>query len=164
MRQIFVILLAMLAGCASKSDNGASPTTDGERQTRRLQSYAQDISTSTGNLKVQHDAPFAVDVIVKNTGPDTWLSGGQPGDKAGWVDVSYRWLDASGAEMLIEGKRTLLSPREKLGPGESANVKLQIVAPPNAGRFTLRVSMVHEGVTWFYNAGGKPLDLRVTVD
>ena len=163
MRQIFLILCVLFAGCGSKSDNGSSARIDSERQTRRLRSYAQEISTSAGNLRVEHDAAFAVDVIVKNIGPESWPAGGQPGDKAGWVDVSYRWLDASGAEMLIEGKRTLLLPRERLAPGESVNVNVGVVAPPNQGSFTLRISMVHEGVTWFYNAGGKPLDLHVTV-
>jgi hypothetical protein len=163
MRQILLVCV-MLAACACKSDNSASPKMDSDRQTRRLHSYAQEISTSEGNLKAQHDATFQVDLVVKNTGPEPWPAGGQPGDKAGWVDISYRWLDASGGEMLIEGKRTLLLPREMLRPGESANVKLQVVAPPNHGNFTLRISMVHEGITWFYNAGGKPLDMQVAVD
>lgn len=78
--------------------------------------------------------------------------------------MSYRWLDHTGAVLPIEGKRTLLLPREAVAPGESDDTKLEVVAPPNKGIYTLRVSMVHEGITWFDQGGGKPLDLPVKVD
>lgn len=164
MRRTIAVFFLVLAACGNKQENGSVESNGDARQRRRLQSYAQELFTSTRSREVPHDSSFVIDVTVKNAGREPWPAGGQPGDKAGWVDLSYRWLDASGAEIPIEGKRTLLFPREMLKPGESAELRMQAVAPPNQGNLTLRISMVHEGITWFYSAGGKPLDLPMKVD
>ncbi len=78
------------------------------------------------------------------------------------VDVGYRWLDATGKMLPLEGNRAQLkSPVIK--PNEADGVRLEVTAPPVPGSYTLLVSMVQEGVAWFFDRGSKPLLLQVTI-
>jgi SAM-dependent methyltransferase len=67
------------------------------------------------------------------------------------VLASYHWLDARGAMAVEDGVRTPL-PRP-LAPGETLAMTLTVTAPASAGRYTLAVDLVEEGVTWFSRAG-----------
>jgi hypothetical protein len=70
-------------------------------------------------------------------------------------------LRRSGRVVVLEGIRTPL-PRE-IAPGEEIILNATVQAPPQAGSFVLRLTMVREGEEWFENRGGRPLDLPVTV-
>lgn len=83
------------------------------------------------------------DILVENLGGTTW-PGGERGEPE--VRVSYQWLDADGA-VAVFGLRTPL-PAD-LAAGESQVVPLHVLAPPNAGRYTIRLGLVHEHVCWF---------------
>jgi hypothetical protein len=50
-----------------------------------------------------------------------------------------------------------------LPPGGEVEMTLTVNAPQTPGEYTLQVDMVHEGVTWFKEKGGRPLELRVRV-
>ncbi|MDB5041566.1 MAG: hypothetical protein JWN27_2292 [Candidatus Eremiobacteraeota bacterium] len=66
------------------------------------------------------------------------------------VYVSYRWLDADGAEVPGDRLRTPLPAT--LPPKGSLDLTL-IVAPPNAGGcYTLVLTLVQEGIGWFDDA------------
>jgi hypothetical protein len=65
------------------------------------------------------------------------------------------------AMIVFEGLRTAL-PRD-LPPGETAALRATIQGPPQAGELILRLTMVREGVAWFEQFGGQPLDLPITV-
>ncbi len=66
-----------------------------------------------------------------------------------------------GTMVVFDGIRTPL-PHD-LKPGEQAALSATIQGPPQTGEFILRVTMVEEGVAWFEQWGGQPLDLPVTV-
>ena len=102
---------------------------------------------------------IALDIVVKNTGSEPWFTHAA----VAWVEASYRWLNSKGEVLAIEGERTSVDPHV-VQPGESRQVTLKVVAPPNPGSYTLWVSMVQEGVAWFYGKGAKPLALPATVD
>jgi hypothetical protein len=70
-------------------------------------------------------------------------------------------LRNNGRVVVLEGIRTPL-PKE-IAPGEEIHLNATIQAPPQAGTFILRLTMVREGEEWFENRGGKPLDLPVTI-
>lgn len=77
------------------------------------------------------------------------------------MTVSYKWF--KGAEMLpIEGERTMLPAR--LGPKQAANIDVRVVAPNQPGDFSLRITMVQEGVAWFMGKSNQFLDLPVSVN
>ncbi|MBI3301117.1 MAG: hypothetical protein HYZ72_03430 [Deltaproteobacteria bacterium] len=70
-------------------------------------------------------------------------------------------LAQGGKVVVFDGIRTPLP--YALPPGESASLHANIQAPAQAGNFTLRLTMVKEGVGWFEERGGQPLDIPVTV-
>lgn len=67
------------------------------------------------------------------------------------VFASYHWLDEKGAVAVQDGVRTPL-PRA-VAPGETCEMTLRVDTPQAAGRYTLAVDLVEEGVCWFSGAG-----------
>jgi FkbM family methyltransferase len=121
--------------------------------------FSQEMSSDAQDLRVKPGADYTLDVIVKNTGTQPWFRD-RP---AAPVNLSYRWYEAKGSMLAIEGNRAFLSA-PVLQPGQTDRFSLRVTAPPLPGFYMLRLSMVQEGVSWFFNRGAKPLDLRVTVD
>jgi len=149
-------LVFLLSACNSeKKSDAAAETHEGDP----LTSYSQEITSSVNGFEVKVGETYALDINVKNTGTQPWFGHA----RVAQVDVSYRWLDSDGKILPIEGNRSILNA-QVLQPGASEQLKLQVVAPPNPGSYILWVSMVQEGVIWFYGKGAKPLALRVTVD
>jgi hypothetical protein len=48
-------------------------------------------------------------------------------------------------------------------PGASQVLRANVIAPSSAGHYSLRFTMVQEGVAWFLGAGGKTFDIPVIV-
>jgi SAM-dependent methyltransferase len=96
---------------------------------------------------------------VGNPGTQVWpaLETIMPGC---WVHLSYRWLSEAGVQVM-EGIRQTL-PRG-LRPGERVATNLTVTGPPYPGSYRLRVTLVQEGVAWFDERGGVPLDLDFDV-
>jgi FkbM family methyltransferase len=124
-----------------------------------LTSFSQEITSSVRDFRVHAGSSYTIQINVKNTGTQSWFRGVQ----AACVAASYRWLDRDGNVLPIEGKRTLLS-RPTVRPGESDVLSLELLAPPHPGEYTLWISMVQEGVDWFYRRGAKPLVLRARIE
>jgi FkbM family methyltransferase len=95
----------------------------------------QPISGASGEI-------LKVEVEVSN-GPYWWLSS----ELTHPVNVSYRWLDDTGAPTGIEGRRCNLP--EPLAPGGSTHVDVAVELPGAPGRFTLVLTLVQEHFTWF---------------
>lgn len=129
------------------------------REGDRLTSFSQEITSPINQFQVKAGGTYTLDINVKNTGSQPWFGGKQPMS----VDVGYRWVDADGKLVPMEGNRAALD-RPVLHPGESDGLKLQVLAPPNPGPYTLWISMVQEGVAWFFDKGTKPLTVQVTVE
>ena len=98
---------------------------------------------------------------VKNLGESTWPSTGNAEGRYR-VNIGDRWLDKTGKVELngLDGRTPL--PQD-LSPGAEVEMPLAVVAPTAQGQYVLEIDMVHEGVTWFWERGAKPLRLRVTV-
>ncbi len=124
-----------------------------------LTSFSQEITSSIHELRVEAGVTYTLHITVKNTGTQPWFGSSQSAP----VNASYRWLDTDGNVLPIEGNRAQLT-RPIVRPGESDDLKLQVMAPPHPGSYVLWISMVQEGVCWFYAKGTKPLALHVTVD
>ena len=103
---------------------------------------------------------YTLPIKVTNTGTERWPAG--KGNVFS-VDAGYRWLDIQGTVLPIEGNRAMLT-RSEVQPGQSDSLTLQVIAPSSPGTYTLWVSMVQEGVAWFFSKGAKPLAIQVTVD
>jgi hypothetical protein len=150
------VLVFLLCACNSEKKAG---TTEGIQEGQPLTSYSEEITSPVTGFEVKAGETYPLEITVKNTGTQAWYGHG----RVAQVDASYRWLDSKGTILPIEGNRAVLNPAV-LEPGASDQLKLPVVAPPNPGSYILWVSMVQEGVIWFYGKGAKPLALRVTVD
>ena len=96
-----------------------------------------------------------VPITLRNTDTSVLSSAGRNP-----VRISYKWFDHDTA-LPIEGERTALPA--PLKPGDSVDVKVNVVAPETPGEMILKITLVQEGVAWFMMAGGTPLVLPVTV-
>jgi len=62
--------------------------------------------------------------------------------------LGYRWLDPTGREVEPDNRHRSPLPRA-LAAGESATGSMRIVGPATPGRYSLRASVIQEGVAWF---------------
>jgi hypothetical protein len=94
-------------------------------------------------------------VRVANAGTHVW-----PHGEVGWpsIHVSYRWLDETGGVSVGEGLRTALPAT--LPPGASLLASVDVASPPQPGRHTLVLDLVHEHVRWFGCAVETTVDVR----
>jgi hypothetical protein len=162
---IFSVLIS--ASCSM----GPRPDTDSKTQTQQpaasvtsapgkpLTSFSQEITSAVHEITVTSGGTYTLDVTVKNTGTEPWV---QQGTGEMPVNAGYRWIGRGGAVLPIEGARASLT-RGSIGPGEADRLKLVIKAEPKPGKYSLWVSMVQEGVAWFYDKHAKPLVVNVTI-
>jgi predicted O-methyltransferase YrrM len=66
------------------------------------------------------------------------------------IHLSYHWLDAAGECVMFEGERTRLIPDARSQSPEQYEVSFDSPALP--GTYTLRLTLVQEGVRWFDQA------------
>jgi phosphoglycerol transferase MdoB-like AlkP superfamily enzyme len=85
------------------------------------------------------DERAMVEVVLRNDGEVAWSTAA--GDR-----VAYHWVDASGAEVVREGRRTALA--EDVLPGRTTTLRVRVDAPAQAGRHTLVWAMVRDRVRW----------------
>lgn len=99
----------------------------------------------------------AIPFTVKNVGDAIWPAVGAK-DSRYQVNLGCRWI-ASNTDN--DDSRAVMNG--DLAPGAETQMTLVVHAPPTPGEYTLEVDMVHEGVTWFSQRGGRPLRLKMTV-
>ncbi len=119
----------------------------------RKSSGSRPLSSFAGALSIDDGAADPKQVLVRNDGVEAW-----PCDGALAVHLSYRWIDANGNVMPIEGERFNLPGQVE--PGATAAVGFAQSEPPS-GAARLRLTLVQELVAWFDAAGGPTLDLPV---
>jgi len=109
---------------------------------------------------LQAGETYYINVRVRNTGWFDWPSEGKNA-----VRLGYHWLDANGQPVVQppeDDRRTPLAQAISFGDiygWEAAPV----TTPRTPGTFTLVWDLVHEGVTWFDDAGGQTLEMTVVV-
>lgn len=123
----------------------------------RLQGgYDVEYVSYEGPREARPGAALVGTVTFKNNGWRTWSSSGTAP-----VFLSYHWLDAQGVTIVEDGLRTPL-PRA-VGPGETCTMSCRVEVPPGAGRRTLAIDLVEEGVTWFSAAGAALLRVAFVI-
>src|SRR5689334_23331390 len=108
----------LLYACKSGQDSGVA-------EIHPLTSFSQEITAPIHEFQVNAGGAYTLDINVKNTGTQPWFGGARPM----MVAAGYRWLDSVGNALPIEGNRAQLS-RPVVQPGESDQLKMQVVAPP----------------------------------
>jgi hypothetical protein len=111
------------------------------------------LSSFAGSLSIEDQAVGSKRVLVRNDGIEVW-----PCTGARAVHLSYRWIDADGNVIPVEGRRfNLPTPVE---PGATVAVAFAPAEPP-PGAARVRLTLVQELVAWFDDVGGPTLDLSV---
>jgi len=122
---------------------------------RRLSRYRSSMSSPVEMIRAAISESLRIPVRIGNAGKEPWSSFGTfP------VTLSYKWFK-DGRMLPIEGERTLLP--EALLPGATTSLSARVVAPPEPGSYTLRFSLVQEGVIWFMSAGDRTLDVPANI-
>jgi hypothetical protein len=130
-----------------------------DSQRRPLTSFSEEITSPIHELTLQAGSTYALNITAKNAGNEPWH---QQGTGEMPVNAGYRWVDDKGTILPFEGTRAYLS-RAVVAPGDSDHMKLTIKGEPKPGTYNLWVSMVQEGVAWFYDKHAAPLVIRVTI-
>ena len=94
---------------------------------------------------------------IKNLGDAAWPAVGTKEFRY-QVNLGNRWFSGGAS---TEDNRAAM--KADLPPGGEVEMILTVNAPQTPGEYTLEIDMVHEGVTWFKEKGGRPLELRVRV-
>ena len=102
-------------------------------------------------------AQLIVHVSIRNLGAILWPRAGKKP-----VKLSYHWTSEDGRTVhVLDGQRTDL-PRD-VPPDAKVDVSAALRAPDRPGRYMLWLDLVHEGVTWFSDAGDTGWRQRVAV-
>lgn len=96
-------------------------------------------------------------VRVRNVGDTLWRHG--PQREPGNVELGGHLLTPEGRPVTIDALRSAL-PHE-VAPGEAVELAMAVRFPEKAGRYTLRLDLVAEGITWFVLGGSKVLDVPI---
>ena len=104
--------------------------------------------------------PAKLHFRITNTGSESWSRFGENGGNLA-VNLASVWLNEDSSQVVIEGARAHLDA--DLAPGDAEVLALGVSPPDNPGHYILRISAVQEGVAWFYERGGRPLDVPITI-
>ncbi len=124
-----------------------------------LISFAQELAVDELPTLWRAGSSYTLDFKVRNIGNQPWF-GHTPNAP---VTLGYRWYSSNQERSPIEGGRAYLNSTA-LNPGDQISMRLEIIAPPQQGFYTLTVSMVQEGVNWFYDRGANPFRLQLQVE
>ena len=95
-------------------------------------------------------------VRVRNLGFLPWQSDGDTP-----FNMSYHWRNPRGQRVVLDGLRTPLA--RPVASGEEITTNVVVQAPDHRGAYVLEIELVHEGVTWFSQAGQPPLSVEIKV-
>lgn len=100
------------------------------------------------------------ELLVRNIGGETWPA---VSDAAGRYAVSLRarWLRADG--VLVKDREATARIPYDMEPGDTAGLRLEVVAPDVPGEYVLELDVVQEGVAPSGARGPKPLRVHVKV-
>jgi len=125
---------------------------------RRLEGpYDVQYESYDGGRAAAPSSTLLATVRFRNNSWRTWDSR----DPAAPVFLSYHWLDPGGVLAVDDGLRTPLP--HAVAPGAACEMTCRIDTPLRAGRYTLAIDLVEEGVTWFSRAGAPLLKVAFRV-
>lgn len=112
-----------------------------------------------GIFRAFHRSVEKFKISITNTTHQAWYP--LPLDGKNSINASYHWYDSSGKKLLYDGIRNPIL--QKINPGQNIEMEIKVMIPP-PGDYILRITMLQEGVAWFYQAGGGYLDLELHVN
>lgn len=110
-----------------------------------LERPAYRLGTLNLSARMKSGTTMALNVLVQNTGPETWPADGtlRPGM---FVNLAYRWFDQNN-KIVLEGDRAPFPEPMRLS--DLAKVSIFLKVPVSPGKYKLVIGPVQEGVRWF---------------
>jgi hypothetical protein len=135
-----------------------------------IKDFSSEITVIKDEYKKYSNIPFAdyltkeyriITVNLKNTSSNTWFQKAK-NDGSCAVFASYHWFKKDDlSTVVLDGVRNRL-PADVL-PGEECTFDMYVKYPERPGDYILRLTMIQEGVAWFYHVGGAYIDMPVTI-
>lgn len=119
-------------------------------------SFLQDIDLINNVNYLKSNAKLILPVRIKNISNFPWSS-----NSSSPVFLSYRWMDRNKNVVAWDGLRTPLP--SVMMPNRETTINALVETPKLPGQYTLRLTMVQEGVAWFDEKGATPGDVPVTI-
>lgn len=104
-------------------------------------------------------ARLEIPLTVRNAGDTLWLTGQRV--RAGVVMPGVRVIDERG-EIVSELHGHPLLPRA-VAPGQTIALEVQLNAPAQPGKYTVKIDLVDQHVCWFAERGSQPLVVNFEV-
>jgi hypothetical protein len=98
--------------------------------------------------QMQAGMRYEATVELRNRSASSWLTAA---DSESGVNIAYHWTTLDGMMLVKEGIRSRL-PWIVRG-GEAITTTFKIATPDRPGPYILQLDLVHEGITWFSEAG-----------
>jgi hypothetical protein len=111
-------------------------------------------STLRGDLScdlVRAGARVSGTVSARNSGDTIWLAGSERGH----VQLGIQLLGPDRKLLALDFARTPLPNRT--GPGESAEIRVDVTLPDATTPYVLKIDLVDEGLSWFEGVGSRPI-------
>lgn len=156
-RIVLGMALAALLGC--DQDNPVAQRLDNvvSALSQKNNDYGARYASEHLRWRVVAGELFSVPVTVQNTGSLPWQVGIERP-----FNLGFHWLLVDETPLPVEEGRVRLT--DQVLPGQQVMLQVVARAPERRGIYTLRVGMVHEGVTWLSDAGVTPLALNMIVE
>jgi FkbM family methyltransferase len=115
------------------------------------------IQAEISNVELSAGILAEFSVTINNRSNSAWHGyGNKP------ILLSYHWLNADGSTHLYDGLRTPLAC-EIIEPGKQAKDIINVQTPQIAGKYTLILTVLQEGIYWFEDMGFLPALIEVKV-
>jgi SAM-dependent methyltransferase len=119
--------------------------------------YDVRVSAPTAAVSTVPGASLDVPITLHNRSNAAWCTDSQVP-----VFASYHLLSGAGTGVIaFDNVRTVLPGY--VAPGTDTRLALRVDAPAQPGRYRCEVDLVHEGVTWFKDRGGRTTSFDLTV-
>lgn len=104
-------------------------------------------------------APLTLGLHLRNTGGRSWPATDR--QEGAWVRVGVQLLDNQ-RRLIDRNYHRALLPHD-VKPGDACILRTQLRAPADRGRYTFKLDLVVEGVTWFEAKGSPPSFMSLDV-
>jgi hypothetical protein len=165
-----LIAAAAFVGCGRTEDGsapqGAQPSATSAETRQPHANYSVQWLSNDAPQTMKTEQAVTVNVSAKNTGDWAWpdpitANPSQPNGRYA-VRLSYRWVDDAGGALPVGSARGELT--RSVPPGQTADFKISVVAPGEAGHYQLQFDLVEELVTFFSARGAEKLSVPVSVE
>ncbi len=148
------------------------PVSERDNTSIALNEFSSEIYVNEDKGAIWSDMPFeyvfcpskrytVLNVNILNKTNEVWHN--LPNDNgANAIYVSYQWFKVGNMNnVIMEGIRTNIG--KNIFPNEANSIDMFVALPQEVGQYILRISLLQEGVAWFYNKNTGYVDINYVI-